>query len=389
MRKGVVALVVLALVAAGFWWANSGSEPSWRYDEVFKDRSQGRLSDLIATAGDDIWVAGNATRTVSHAGDESADDGFLLHYDGARWQRRPMPTALGDSVHEARFDPVDSGGFLLTASLRSLEAPRTARWDGKRWTALPPLPDGHRAADVRAFAADDIWVVDGRSRAYHWDGAGWTATDLPATVGALDGVASDDLWAVGHRGTAVDEDTDREAEHTQPAAVHWDGRAWKLVRMPEYHFPAPAPPEAEAYLTEVVARAADDVRVHGEHTFNHGETEAEPADEDIRLRWDDTRWTKLPDAKGACADRGRAVRDGERGSLVSDSRYLTADGDCVKITHPRLPSTDGIKSSSQQSLRLNAVEPVPGTGKILGVGHVQVNQAGNPTSRSVIVSLER
>ncbi|MGP3981839.1 hypothetical protein [Streptomyces sp. KR80] len=386
--NAVLAVFVLLFAAVVAFCAASDSDVTWRYDKVFKDKGLGQLSGMIATAGDDIWVVGNATRTVSYAGDESADDGFLLHYDGTRWQRRPMPTAFGDSVYEARFDAVDSGGFLLTASLEDLKAPRMARWDGMRWTALPKLPDGHQAADVKAFAADDIWVVDGQTGAYHWDGTRWTAMDLPVTVSALDGVASDDLWAVGYRNTN-DVDTGREGEFTQPAAVHWDGRAWKLVRTPEYHFPAPAPSEPGASLTEVVALAKDDVRVYGEHTFNHGEEDNEPADEDIRLRWNGTRWTKLPNAKGACADRGHAVRDGEHGLLLSGSRYLTADGDCVKISHPRLPSTDGIKSSSQQSLWLNAIEPIPGTDKILGVGHVQVNQAGNPTGRSVIVSLKR
>jgi hypothetical protein len=205
---------------------------------------------------DDIWVAG-----AFDSGDESADDGLLLHYDGTRWQRRPIPVAFGDSVYEAQFDAVDSGGFLLTASLRNLNAPRMARWDGTRWTPLPELSDGHRAVDVRAFAVDDIWVLGGESRTYHWNG---------------------------------------------------------------------------------------------------------------------TRWTKQPDAKGDCAGRVPAVRDGERGLLLRGNRCLTEDGVCVRIKHPRLPSTDGIRSSSQQSLRLNAIEPIPGTDKILGVGHVSVNQAGNP-----------
>jgi len=387
MVKVNLALIALLLlfVSAVALRAVIDSDMTWKYDKVFKDKGPGQLSDIIATAADDIWVAG-ASSPVS--GGESADDGFLQHYDGTRWQRRPMPTSFGDSVHEARFDALDSGGFLLTASLEDLKAPRMAHWDGTRWTALPNLPDDHQAADVKAFAADNIWVLDGQTGAYHWDGTRWTAMDLPATVSALDGVASDDLWAVGYRNTN-DVDTGREGEFTQPAAVHWDGRAWKLVRTPEYHFPEPVPPEPGASLTEVVALAKDDVRVYGEHTFNHGEEYNEPADEDIRLRWNGTRWTKRPNAKGACADRGRAVRDGEHGLLHSASRYLTADGDCVKISYPRLPSTDGIKSSSQQSLWLNAIEPVPGTDKILGVGHVQVNQAGNPTSRWVIVSLKR
>ena len=67
------------------------------------------------------------------------------------------------------------------------------------WTALPRLPGDPRAADIKALAPDGIWVLDGETRAYHRDGTRWTAMDLPATVTALDGFASDDLWAVGSR----------------------------------------------------------------------------------------------------------------------------------------------------------------------------------------------
>lgn len=389
MVKVNVTLIALLLlfVAVVAIRAATDSDTEWTYDEVFESAGTGHLSDVTATAGDDIWVAGNATRAVSRAGDDAADDGFLLHYDGTDWQRRPLPSTFGDSVYEARFDAVDSGGFLLTASLKNLNAPRMARWDGTRWTALPELPDGHRATDVRAFAADDIWVLGDEGTAHHWNGTRWAVRRLPVTAVALDGVASDDLWAVGHQN--VDEDSKRGPELTQPAAAHWDGRTWKPVRMPDYHFPAPSPSEAQALLTDVVSREKDDVRVYGAHTYNHGEQYPEPPDADIRLRWNGARWTKLPNAEGPCADRGSSIRDGEGGKVISAGHYLSADGDCRGIARPELPRTKGIKSNSKQSLRLDAITAVPGTDKILGIGSVAVSQGSNSLSRSVIVSLKR
>ncbi|TLS45389.1 hypothetical protein FE633_15095 [Streptomyces montanus] len=366
--NAALAVLLLLFVSVVALRAVIGPDMAWRYDKVLKDT--GGLSGVMATAADDIWAAG---------------DGFLLHYDGTGWQRRPMPTAFGRSVDNVRLDAVDSGGLLLTARLVDGDTWRMAHWDGTRWTALPKLPNGHRAMNVRALAADDIWALDGE--AYHWDGTRWTTAELPIVVSALDGVASDDLWAVGY--TDVDENGDRGPELTQPAAAHWDGRAWKLVPTPDYHFPAPAPAEPGADLTNVVVRAKDDVRAYGEHTYNPGEEGHEPDFEDIRLRWNGTRWTKLPNAKGACADRGHAVRDGERGAVLSAGRYLTADGDCEGISSSELPSTGGIRSSAKQSLWLNAIAAIPGTDKILGVGSVEVSQSGDPTSRSVIVSLKR
>jgi hypothetical protein len=352
------------------------SDLTWKYDKFFDGKGTIELSAVMATSDDDIWVAGT-TRFPPEPAD--ADGGFLQHYDGTRWQRRPMPASFGDSVHDARFDTVDSGGFLLTASL-NLNAVRMAHWDGTRWTALPKLPNDPRASDVRAFDTDDIWVIDDQSNAYHWDGTRWTAMKLPVTVTALDGAAPDDLWAVGHHEPYDDDDP--SLPFTQPAGVHWDGRAWKSVPMPEYRFKV-WPTEPHAGLTEVVALAKDDVRAYGYLASYNEDDEPDPPDEDVRLRWNGTRWTKLPNAKGACADRGRTVRDGERGAVVSARRYLTADGDCETIAYPKLPSIKG-----KQWFRLNAITAVPGTAKILGIGSV-ASASSDPTYEAMIVSLKR
>ncbi|TLS44516.1 hypothetical protein FE633_19600 [Streptomyces montanus] len=400
MRRITVTLAVLALAAAGCagkggqegqgsqkgqesqsgqtdpsgGGGGSSSGPAWTYDEIFD--SQG-LSDVVALAEDDIWVAG-AT--------EGTSDGFLLRYDGKRWQRQPMPTTLGESVHEPRLDPLGSGEVLLTAGRPDQSASRMAHWDGTRWSAVPELPDGRPVADLKAFSADDIWVLSRDSRILHWDGTRWTTSALPATAASLDGSASDDLWAVGYRDGESEESGHETA---QPAALHWDGRAWTVTPTPEYRFPDPVPPEPTATLDEVLVLAKDDVRAYGTHTFNHGEVDAEPQDEAVRLRWDGSRWSRQPDAERDCATRVPVARDGTRGLFLDGNRYLAEDGACTKIKRPRLPNTGGVRPSSQQSLWLSAVEPVPGTDKVLGVGHVQVNQSGNPMAKSVIVSLKR
>jgi hypothetical protein len=356
-----LAVLLLLFVSVVALRAVIGPGKAWKYDKVFQDT--GTLSDVIATADDDIWAAG---------------DGFLLHDDGTGWQRQSMPASFGDCVHGARFDAVDSGGFLMTCSLGNGRAQRMAHWDGTRWTVLPKL-SSLRATDVRAFAVDDIWVLDGQSSAHHWDGSRWTAMDLPATVTALDGVASDDLWAVGYR-YPHGPDEGLGLPGAQPAIVRWDGRAWKLVPTPEYRYTVPAP-EQLSYLTDVVALAEDDIRAYGKHTSIPEDDEPDPPEEDIRLRRNGTTWMKLPNSKGVCSDRGRWVRDGERGVVLSASRYLTAGGNCEGIAQSELPSTGGIESDSQQSLRLNAITAIPGTDKILGIGAVG--------DSAVIVSLQR
>ncbi|MFI1442169.1 hypothetical protein [Streptomyces fructofermentans] len=395
MRRTVAGLAVLGLALAGCGTGrdSGGPEPSgtadgrasgprWAYDEVL-DRDLS-LSDVVATSADDVWVTGAAR----DGKEPSPDDVFLLRRDGARWERRPMPEELGDHLYGARLDPIGSGaeGFLLTASRPGSKTARTVRWDGSRWTALPEIPGGTQPLDVEAFGADDVWVLGLDSRTHHWDGSRWTTSVLPATAVALDGAAPDDLWAVGHRSTAGAGDG---GELTQPAALHWDGRSWQQVGTPEYRFPEPVPAEPGASLDQVVVLAADDVRAYGTHTFNHGEGDDEPAEEAVRLRWDGSRWERTPDAEGECAGRAPVALDGGRGFVLAGNRYLAADGACTRITRPRLPGGDGVRPTSRQSLWLSAVEPVPGTGQVLGVGHVQVNQSGDPMDKPVVVSLRR
>ncbi|WP_128381030.1 hypothetical protein [Streptomyces cavernae] len=361
--NAALAVLLLLFLSVVTLRAVIDSGKAWQYDKVFTDT--GTLSAVIATVDDDMWAAG---------------DGLLLHYDGTGWQHRPMPASFGAKVFDdVRFDAVDSGGFLFTASLDDENASWMARWDGTRWTALPELPDGHRVIDVRAFTADDIWVLDGETGAYHWDGTGWTAMDLPVTVTALDGVAPDDLWAVGY------DYPDGPDEHlslpgAQPATLHWDGHDWQPVRTPEYHYTVPAP-EQLAYFTEVVALAKDDVRVYGEHTSISEDDESDPAAETIRRRWNGTGWIELPKPEGACSDRGPWVTDGRRGAVLNAGRYLTADGLCEGIAQSKLPDPYGTASGPKQSLRLNAITSVPGTDKIIGVGTVG--------DASAIVSLRR
>ncbi|WP_328494415.1 hypothetical protein OHS59_17965 [Streptomyces sp. NBC_00414] len=360
---------------------------SWAYDEIL---DEGSLSDVMANGADDVWAVGTVTDRADPSSTEQPDsDGFLLHRDGTRWQRQPMPEVLGDSIHQARLDGLGSGGFLLTASVKDTTSSRTAHWDGARWSVLPAVPGGGRITEVKAFAADDLWVLATGSRFQHWDGTRWTAVTLPGTVTAtsLDGVAPDDLWAAGHRSTG--DGTDGH-EMQQPAAVHWDGRAWRQADMPEYRFPDPVPAEPSASIARILAFAADDVRAYGAHSFNGGEgLEEDPEEGVVRLRWDGSRWSKVADAKGDCAGRVPVARDGTGGLLLDDSRYVTGDGACTKIGRPRLPDGGGVRADSRQSLSLTAVVAVPGTDQVLGVGHVQVGGSGDPTSRTVILSLDR
>lgn len=104
-------------------------------------------------------------------------------------------------------------------------------YNGRRWTTVrtPSPPEGSQLNDVVAIGPDDVWAVGhtnpgdyGDALAMHWDGSGWTTVPVPQPGGdgfdylvGVDGVATDDVWAVG-------------ASDTAPYTVilHWEGERW-------------------------------------------------------------------------------------------------------------------------------------------------------------------
>ncbi|MPY58163.1 hypothetical protein [Streptomyces spongiae] len=401
MRRTAAVFAVLALAVAGCGGqdeggsgegSGSGSESderkpglSWSYDHIFDGSA--RLTDMAVVAEDDIWAYGDRRRA------DGTSDPFLLRYDGEDWREQPVQEAIGMDAPQAELTAVGSGEVWLTVPggpTGTLGGTRIVRWDGTRWSPLDPAPSAP-VGDIKAFGPDDVWTTADEGRVQHWDGTRWTVTRLPADgIGSLDGTATDDLWAVGHRDTgALDDDDLGESEYTQPVAVHWDGRTWTRTETPEYHFPEPVPPEPGASLGDVVALAEDDVRAYGIHSFNHGEVEDEPDDEAVRLRWDGERWAEQPAAPGQCAERVPVLGDGSGGLFLNGNWYLAEDGTCTKITRSRLPNEGGVRSTSRQLLWVGELARVPGSDEVVGVGYVQVNQSGNPLSKAVVVSLRR
>jgi hypothetical protein len=114
-----------------------------------------------------------------------------------------------------------------------------AHWNGTEWVEIPaPVTtagSGVEIAGIKAIAPDDVWFVGtwiegGQlpALALHWDGSSLTMVDLPFPVpggtpgwslGAVDGVASNDLWAVG-----AGSDGDMSLS---PYVLHWNGTDWQ------------------------------------------------------------------------------------------------------------------------------------------------------------------
>lgn len=273
---------------------------------------------------------------------------------------------------------------------------RLFRDEGQGWQRQR-LPQGWEGtlheAQLRASGSDNVWLCGvtvgntgtGTARMARWDGSRWTTVPLPAEAEDIDGTSGDDLWAVGLRDSGPGVTGDLRA---QPAAMHWDGRGWKLTDTPGFPFPDLQPAEAWASLLRVLVVSEDMVRAFGSLTFNHGESGGdEPGDEPTTLGWSGSRWTEQKGRAAGCAKGREPEPDGQGGMMYRNRWHFTSTGLCRKTTWAELPSPGGITDRAQQSLWFEKIVVIPGTRKLLAAGHVEVNQSGSPLSRPVLATL--
>ncbi|MBO3749379.1 hypothetical protein J5X84_25150 [Streptosporangiaceae bacterium NEAU-GS5] len=175
---------------------------------------------LSAAGPKDVWAAARQ----SYEG-----GGLLYHYDGRRWSRVTGLPAAGDydvaAVRGAVFVAIRDGSDVLTR-------------DADGWQPATLGEDVHLRA-VRARTPADAWAIGGtgdyqteRPFAAHWDGHAWTSTPLPLNTGHLHAVLSyspENAWAVGN---GLRPFKGRYEPYGKPFVLHWDGAAWKQVKVP-------------------------------------------------------------------------------------------------------------------------------------------------------------
>jgi len=95
-------------------------------------------------------------------------------------------------------------------------------FDGADWTAQD-LPDGTPMLHWTFGTGGDHWAVGRDGAALRREGDTWVAhaTGVSEILWGIWGAAPDDLWTVG--GDGVDDD---------PVLVHWDGAAWTKASLP-------------------------------------------------------------------------------------------------------------------------------------------------------------
>jgi hypothetical protein len=212
-----------------------------------------RLHDVAVIAADDAWAVG---------------DDLIVHWDGAAW------TVTGPSIMRAHTYAAVAArnaadvwvvGWVVS---QDQNVPLLLHYDGATWTRVHvPRPAGEgRLQDVVVMPGGVVWAVGGfdlytpdvsrrGGLAYRFDGSSWARIPVSARVATLSAATPSGragLWAVGMI----------ENPLSHPAALRWNGEAWRVDRLPEY--------ERNTLATDVVSLGRGRLTVVGSIWFDAG-----------------------------------------------------------------------------------------------------------------------
>lgn len=209
----------------------------WRLVDVPNiGKNWNELLDVITVSPEEAYAAGNRNDATGKSRAQ------FLTWDGSRWEQVPIPPQTGgDSIADLALvdGSVWVAGTRGGASIAEPSNVALAGWydgEGFVFEHVPwiTLPEGRAHNNLRAIdgvAADDLWAVGwaqgatgpivGWAYVVHRGPGGWEAEDHifgdPKQDSALNDVlalASDDVWAVGYTGKL-------------PMIAHWDGSGWQ------------------------------------------------------------------------------------------------------------------------------------------------------------------
>jgi hypothetical protein len=168
---------------------------------------------------------------------------LIVHWNGANWQTVASPAGFSGVLRAVSADrpsdiwAVGDDGRGHAIAFRS---------DGTSWvsTTLPAVQIDNLQG-VKAFSPTDVWAVGSqipsgtanrRTLVMHFNGSVWSvvtsANPDPSVdiLHAVDGVSSNDLWAVGQK--ARSETQTGVGPGTRTLAEHWNGTRWSAVTTP-------------------------------------------------------------------------------------------------------------------------------------------------------------
>jgi hypothetical protein len=249
-------------------------QPGWNITpSLDPDPRLNYLGGVDASASDNVWAVGKTRYNGA----------LVKRWDGETWQLMPpAPVVSSTTLLDVRvFSPnevwavgnEDHNPLPRSRPRKGEEAPQATavilRWDGSQWHRFAS-PGWGNLTDIDGVAPNDLWAVgyNGQnSFILYWNGSIWSERlGGPGILYSVKAVATNDVWAVGHTGN-------------ETLTLHWDGSQWTRV-------PSPSPSATINHLNSVDATGPNDVWAVGEADM--------PNITALVLRWNGGQWTEVP-----------------------------------------------------------------------------------------------
>jgi hypothetical protein len=158
----------------------------WRKEPV---HNVSRLEGVSGSSATDVWAVG-------------PDESF--HWDGESWSNAAVACVKVIGLSPERAWCIDYPG-------------RVFRWDGASWTFVPS--EAINTKRIWAVGEDEVWVAAGADGIRHFDGTHWTtAGGGYDSVDAIWGSGPNDIWAAGR---------ELVIQGVFGSVLHWNGAQWQ------------------------------------------------------------------------------------------------------------------------------------------------------------------
>lgn len=248
-----------------------------------------QLNGVAVVSSNDVWAVGFSPHPSGTP--LYIRQTLIEHWNGNHWSVVPSPNPAGKTwvvlngvaaISANDIWAVGHSGDPSSIPLQTL----TEHWDGTRWSIIPsPSPgtyNGNVLNAVDGVAANDVWAVgwyqsgptgqEGGALTLHWDGKAWTVVPNSSRwpLYGVTAISSNDVWAVGEQ-----------------SILHWNGASWSNVSFP------PPPGDSYQILKGISGTSASDIWAVGysQSSYFYGYRYYP-----LAYHWDGTRWNLIPNA---------------------------------------------------------------------------------------------
>ena len=352
--------------------AQAQTVSGWRINKVFARPYLLDLQAVAASGMDNAWVLGLVP---------NPEPTFVTqHWNGHRWVQVPLPARLVNVI-----GPWELFSNIYTTSPRntwffpvlprhSVPTQYALHWNGTAWTISEITSSPDTVLDAAVFSSRNVWVFGEAGSSFpdygpavvrHWNGRTWQKVSVPAgTPVTVDGVAPDDIWALGVSKATVGD------PHQTTIAMRWNGRKWSSPRLPALR----PVKKGHPWVATAISAASPRSAWVAETPAVNQQTGVGPAGLTL-LHWNGSTWNtvardmKLTGANGL-------TPDGHGGFwLTATDPARSTAGDIVdyrdgRFTSQPAPEQPGYAGSA------TGIVAVPGTGSFWATGMLTTVKGG-------------